>query len=132
MGPMARTTRRRSRARGYLTAFPYPPSNPVVKAYAHAHGGDPQTFGLPSYTATMANATAIQTACKAHGNKITRTEVRQAIQKTTLTATQGLLGFPVSFLSKNSGLYAGPGDLGGKASYFVYKIQANGTYKRVQ
>ena len=94
--PMARTTRRRSRASGsYLTAFPYSPSNPVVKAYAHAHGGDPQTFGLPSYTATMANATAIQTACKAHGNKITRTEVRQAIQKTTLTAAQGLLGFPV-------------------------------------
>jgi ABC-type branched-subunit amino acid transport system substrate-binding protein len=119
-------------AGSYLTAFPYSPTNPIVKAYATAHGGNPQTFGLPSYTATWVNATAIQTACKAHGNKITRTQVRQAIPKTIVPSSQGLLGFPVQFLSKNSGKFAGPGDLGGKAAYYIYKIQANGTYKRVQ
>jgi ABC-type branched-subunit amino acid transport system substrate-binding protein len=120
----------------YLTAFPYSPANPTVKAFANAHKKDnvpdPETFGLPSYTATWVNATAIQAACKAHGNHITRAQVRAGIPHVQLSATQGLLGFPVEFLAKNSGKFAGPGDLGGKAAYYVYKIQSNGTYKRVQ
>jgi ABC-type branched-subunit amino acid transport system substrate-binding protein len=116
----------------YLTAFPYSSTNPTVKAFANAHNHDVESFGLPSYTATLANATAIQAACKAHKNSITRAQVRAAIQKTSLTSSQGLLGFPIVFLHGNSGKFAGPGDLGGKAAYFVYKIQPNGTYKRVQ
>lgn len=119
-------------AGSYLTAFPYSPVNPTVKAYANAHGGNAQTFGLPSYTATLVNATAIQTECKAHNNKITRLEVRKEIPQVTLGSSAGLLGFPIEFLAKNSGKFAGPGDLGGKAAYYVYKIQPNGTYKRVQ
>jgi len=119
-------------AGSYVTAFPYDPSNPVVKAFANHHGGNAETFGLPSYTATWVNATAIQAECAAHGNKITRAEVRSKIAKVQLSSAQGLLGFPIQFLAKNAGLFQGPGDLGGKAAYYIYKIQSNGSYKRVQ
>jgi ABC-type branched-subunit amino acid transport system substrate-binding protein len=119
-------------AGSYLSAFPYDPGNSVVKSFANSHGGNVESFGLPSYTATWVNATAIQAECKAHGGKITRSEVRAEIAKTKLPAVQGLLGFGISFLSKNSGQFQGAGDMGGKAGYFIYKIQPSGSYKRVQ
>ena len=102
-----------------------------MSAFASHHGGNAETFGLPSYTATLINATAINIECKAHNNSITRAEVRKEIPHVTLTKGQGLLGFGVSFLSKNVGKYQGPGDMGGKAGFGIYKIQSNGTYKRV-
>jgi ABC-type branched-subunit amino acid transport system substrate-binding protein len=119
-------------AGSYLTAFPYSPSNPVVVSFKNHHGGNPETFGIPTYTSVLVNATAIQTECKAHANNITRAEVRTEIPKVTLTSGAGLLGFPIQFLHANSGKFAGPGDLGGKAAYYVYKILPGGVYKRVQ
>jgi hypothetical protein len=35
------------------------------------------------------------------------------------------------FLGKNHGKFQGPGDMGGTAAFGIYKIQPNGTYKRV-
>jgi branched-chain amino acid transport system substrate-binding protein len=115
----------------YVSGFPYDPTNPVVTSFASHHGGDAETFGIPSYTATLVNATAIKKVCAAFGPKITRAEVRAQIAKTALSASQGLLGFPIAFLSANQGKFQGPGDLGGKAGFGIYQIQANGKYKRV-
>jgi ABC-type branched-subunit amino acid transport system substrate-binding protein len=119
-------------AGSYLTAFPYDPANPTVTAFASHHGGNAETFGIPTYTSVWFNATAIQEECKAHANHITRPEVRGAITAQTLTKGQGLLGFSVNFLRQNVGLFQGPGDMGGKAAYYVYKIQNNGSYLRVK
>lgn len=118
-------------AGSYVSAFPYDPSNSIVKSFTSHHGGNPETFGLPSYTSVMVNASAIQAMCKAHGNKITRAQVRLQIQKTKLTVAQSLLGFPVKFLNTNHGKFQGPGDMGGAAGFGIYKILANHTYKRV-
>jgi ABC-type branched-subunit amino acid transport system substrate-binding protein len=115
----------------YVSGFPVDFTSKIVSAFAKAHKGDPETFGIPTYTSVLVNATAIQKECKAHGNKITRSEVRTEIPKVKLTKTQSLLGFPVSFLKGNLGKYQGPGDMGGTASFGIYQIQANGSYKRV-
>lgn len=115
----------------YVSDFPYSPTAATVKAFAKAHSGDPQSFGIPTYTSVLVNATAIKAECKAHNNNITRAQVRKQIQKTTLTSSQSLLGFPVSFLNKNAGLFQGPGDMGGKAGFGIYQIQPNGSRKRV-
>jgi len=118
-------------AGSYVSAFPYDPSNSVVKSFATHHGGNTETFGLPSYTSVLVNATAINAMCAAHGNHITRAQVRGKIKTVTLTSTQSLLGFPVKFLAHNRGAFQGPGDMGGTAGFGIYKILANGTYKRV-
>jgi len=115
----------------YVSAFPYDPTSSIVKAFTSHHGGNAETFGLPSYTSVWVNATAIQAECKAHGNKITRAEVRAEIPKVSLTTAQSLLGFPVKFLAANKGKFQGPGDMGGTAGFGIYQIQSNGTYKRV-
>jgi|SRR5579871_54443 len=115
----------------YVSAFPYDPTSSVVKSFTSHHKGNSETFGLPSYTSVWVNGTAIQAACKAHHNKITRAEVRAAIQKVSLSKAQSLLGFSVKFLSTNKGNYQGPGDMGGTAGFGIYQIQSNGTYKRV-
>ncbi|HEY2355031.1 MAG TPA: branched-chain amino acid ABC transporter substrate-binding protein [Gaiellaceae bacterium] len=115
----------------YVSAFPYDPTSSTVKSFTSHHGGNSETFGLPSYTSVWVNATAIQAACKAHGNHITRAQVRVKIPAVQLTTAQSLLGFPVKFLSSNKGKYQGPGDMGGTAGFGIYKIQSNHTYKRV-
>ena len=115
----------------YVSAFPYDPASATVKSFTSHHGGNSETFGLPSYTATWVNATAIQAACKAHGNKITRAQVRAAIPHVVLPAATSLLGFPVKFLAGNRGKWQGPGDMGGTAGFGIYKIGAGGIYKRV-
>jgi ABC-type branched-subunit amino acid transport system substrate-binding protein len=115
----------------YVSAFPYDPTSSIVKSFTSHHGGNSETFGLPSYTSVWVNASAIQAACKAHNNKITRAEVRADIPKVKLTQAQSLLGFPVAFLKTNKGKYQGPGDMGGTAGFGIYQIQANGSYKRV-
>jgi ABC-type branched-subunit amino acid transport system substrate-binding protein len=115
----------------YVSAFPYDPTSSIVKSFTTHHGGNSQTFGLPSYTSVWVNAMAIQAECKAHGNKITRAEVRAEIPKISVPTAQSLLGFPVKFLSANKGKFQGPGDMGGTAGFGIYKIQAGGVYKRV-
>jgi ABC-type branched-subunit amino acid transport system substrate-binding protein len=118
-------------AGSYVSDFPYSPTASIVKSFSKAHGGDAQSFGIPSYTSVLVNATAIQAECKAHGNKINRTEVRKEIPKVTLTSGQSLLGFSVAFLAKNQGKFQGPGDMGGKAGFGIYKIGAGGKRTRV-
>jgi ABC-type branched-subunit amino acid transport system substrate-binding protein len=115
----------------YVSAFPYDPASSIVKSFTSHHHGNSETFGLPSYTSVWVNGTAIQAACKAHGNKITRAQVRAAIPHAVLTKAQSLLGFPVKFLSSNKGKFQGPGDMGGTAGFGIYQIQTNGSYKRV-
>jgi ABC-type branched-subunit amino acid transport system substrate-binding protein len=116
---------------GYVSGFPVDFTSSVIKSFEKAHGGQPETFGIPSYTATLVNATAISQACKAGHGKTTRAAVRKRIQKVKLTAKQSLLGFPVAFLSKNKSTYQGPGDMGGAANFAVYKVNSAGAYVRV-
>ena len=116
---------------GYVSGFPVDFTSPVLKSFQKAHKGSPETFGLPSYTATWVVATAIKQACKAGHGKTTRAAVRKRVQKVKLSAAVGLLGFPVQFLNANKGAYQGPGDMGGSANFAVYQITNGGTYKRV-
>jgi len=118
-------------AGSYVSGFPVDTSSPALKAFQSAHHGDPETFGLPTYTSVIVNATAISKACKAGHGKTTRTAVRKRLHKVTLTKAVSLLGFPVVFLGKNHGKFQGPGDMGGTAAFGIYKIQKNGTYSRV-
>jgi branched-chain amino acid transport system substrate-binding protein len=117
--------------RGYVSGFPVDFTSKTLKAFEKAHNKQPETFGIPSYTATLVDATAIQAACKAGHGKTTRQAVRKAVQKVKLSKNASLLGFGVSFLNKNKGSYQGPGDMGGAANFAVYQIESNGTYKRV-
>jgi branched-chain amino acid transport system substrate-binding protein len=116
---------------GYVSGFPVDFGSKTLKAFEKAHNKQPETFGIPSYTATLVVATAIKKACKAGHGKTTRAKVRKAVQKVKLSDKASLLGFPVQFLNKNFSTYQGPGDMGGKANFAVYKITSGGTYKRV-
>jgi branched-chain amino acid transport system substrate-binding protein len=118
---------------GYVTGFPVDLSNAALAKFASAHGGDTETFGTPTYTSVLVNATAIQAACKAGGGKTTRAAVRKAVAKVSLTKGQSLLGFPVTFLAANSktAITAGAGDLGGSATFNVFQIKSNGNYVKV-
>ena len=116
---------------GYVSGFPVDFTSPVLKSFMKAHNHQPETFGIPSYTATLVAATAIQKACKAGHGKTTRTAVRKQVQKVKLSATAGLLGFGIQFLNSNKSTFQGPGDMGGAANFAVYQITGNGTYKRV-
>ena len=118
-------------AGSYVSAFPYSPANPTVVAFAAAHGGDVESFGIPTWTSVMVNATAIKKMCSLHNGGITRLQVRNELKNTFLPGAQSLLGFPVTFLAANLGKFQGPGDMGGAAGYGVYQIQGNGVYKRV-
>jgi ABC-type branched-subunit amino acid transport system substrate-binding protein len=118
-------------AGSYVSGFPYDPTSKAVKSFSKAHSGNPETFGLPTYTSVIVNATAIQAACKAGHGKTTRNAIRKKVAKVKLSSAVGLLGFPVQFLNKNHGKFQGPGDMGGVAGFGIYKIQSNGTYKRV-
>ncbi|HLX33103.1 MAG TPA: branched-chain amino acid ABC transporter substrate-binding protein [Gaiellaceae bacterium] len=115
---------------GYVSGFPVDFSNPAVASFSKAHHGNQELFGLPSYTATMVNATAIQAACKAGHGSTNRTAVRAAIAKVKLSKAQSLLGFPVSFLKGNHGNYQGAGDMGGAANFAIYKVTSSGAYQR--
>lgn len=116
----------------YVSGFPVDANNPVYKAFTKAHKGQPEAFGLPTYTSIWANATAIKAACKAGHGKTTRKAVRKRLLKVKLTAKQSLLGFPVQFLNSNKVTFQGPGDMGGTADFAIYKISNNGTYVRVK
>jgi branched-chain amino acid transport system substrate-binding protein len=116
----------------YVSGFPVDATNPVYKAFTKAHKGQPEAFGLPTYTSIWANATAIKMACKAGHGKTTRKAVRKTLLKVKLTAAQSVLGFPVHFLSKNFSTFQGAGDMATPANFAIYKITKNGTYVRVK
>jgi ABC-type branched-subunit amino acid transport system substrate-binding protein len=118
-------------AGSYVSGFPVDFSAPALSAFKKSHSGNPETFGLPTYTSVMVNARAVQAACKAGHGKTTRAAIRKRLPKIQLTKAQSLLGFPVVFLGKNHGKFQGPGDMGGSAAFGIYKIQKNGTYARV-
>src|SRR6478609_986511 len=103
----------------YDSAFPYNPASPVVMAYIKAHHGNGEFFGLPSYVAAQVVVGAVTKACA--DGKATRAEVRKAIAKTKLKTS--ILGFPVSF--------AASGEMRLPASYGIYQIQSNGSFKRI-
>ena len=116
---------------GYVSGFPVDFASKTLKAFEKAHNKQPEVFGIPSYTALLVEATAIQKACKAGHGKTTRTAVRKAVQKVKLSAKSSLLGFAVQFLTKNKGSNQGPGDMGGLANFAIYQITSSGAYKRV-
>jgi branched-chain amino acid transport system substrate-binding protein len=116
----------------YVSGFPVDANNPVYKSFTKAHKGQPEAFGLPTYTAIWANATAIKMACKAGHGKTTRKAVRKKLLKVKLTAKQSLLGFSVQFLNKNRGTFQGPGDMGGSADFAIYHINNKGAYIRIK
>jgi branched-chain amino acid transport system substrate-binding protein len=116
----------------YVSGFPVDATNAVYKSFTKAHKGQPEAFGLPTYTSIWANATAIQKACKAGHGHTTRKAVRKNLLKVKLTSKQSLLGFPVQFLNKNKGTFQGPGDMGGSADFAIYHINNSGTYIRVK
>jgi branched-chain amino acid transport system substrate-binding protein len=113
---------------GYVSAFPVDFNSATLKAYTRAHGGKAEAFGLPSYTAALVNATAINMAC-ANGTA-TRAEVRKDLLKVRLGKKQSLLGFPVHFLSRNVGAAQGPGDMAAPANFAIFHI-VNGKYVRI-
>jgi len=104
----------------YDSFFPVDTNNPVVKAYAAAHGGDGEYFGAPSYAATQVVVGAITRACK--DGKATRAEVRSQIAKTNIPAPLSVLGFRIVF-QKNGELRYG--------RFGIFQIQSDGSYKRV-
>jgi len=105
----------------YDSAFPYDPTNKTVKAYVKAHGGNGEFFGLPSYVAAQVVVGAVTRACKAGHGKTTRAAVRKQIAKTNLSTS--ILGFRVAFQKS--------GEMKLPAAYGIYKIQKNGSFKRV-
>ena len=118
-------------AGSYVSGFPVDFSSKALGTFKKAHGGDSEMFGLPTYTSVIVNATALQMACKAGHGKTTRAAVRKDVAKVKLSKAASLLGFSVKFLKGNQGKFQGPGDMGGSAAFGIYKIQSNGSYKRV-
>jgi len=116
----------------YVSGFPVDATSPAYKSFTKAHKGQPETFGLPTYTAVWANATAIKMACKAGHGKTTRTAVRKDLLKVKLTAKQSLLGFPVHFLSGNFATFQGAGDMATPANFAIYHITKSGAYVRIK
>jgi ABC-type branched-subunit amino acid transport system substrate-binding protein len=104
----------------YDSFFPISPTNPIVRAYAAAHGGDGEYFGAPSYVAAQVAVGAITKACAAGHGQTTRLAVRRLIAKTKLRSS--ILGLPVSFSKA--------GDLRG-GNFGIYQIQSNGTFKPI-
>ena len=102
----------------YASSFPTSATNPVVKAFKKAHGGDPEYFGAPSYVAAQVVGGAIDRACK--DGKATRAEVRAQVRKTSLKKT--VLGLNVS--------YNANGDIKG-GQFGIWKSNAAGTFNPV-
>ena len=103
----------------YDSAFPYNPASAIVKTYIRAHKGNGEFFGLPSYVAAQVVVNAVTKACA--DGKASRREVRRQLAKTKLKST--ILGFPVSFGKS--------GDMRAPASYGIYQIQSDGSFKRI-
>ena len=117
-------------AGSYVSGFPHAPDNPIFQAFKTSHGGQGEAFGLPTYTSVLANAKAIKLAC-AGQISTTRAGIRGQLKNVFIGTFSSLLGFPVHFLTFNKGKFQGPGDMGGTAAFGIYKIQNDGSYKRV-
>ena len=117
-------------AGSYVSGFPVAVHSAILTSFTNAHSGQPELFGLPTYTAVWANATAIQRACAGHSTT-TRAAINAKLPNVTIPIAKSVLGFKVRFLHANAGLFQGPGDMGGKAAFGIYKILNNGSYKRV-
>src|SRR5919197_3132282 len=102
----------------YASSFPTSATNPVVKAFRKAHGGDPEYFGAPSYVAAQVVGGAIDRACK--DGKASRSEGRAQVKKTNLKKT--VLGLNVSFNSN--------GDIKG-GRFGIWKANSAGTFNPV-
>ncbi len=102
----------------YASSFPTSATNPIVKAFKKAHGGDPEYFGAPSYVAAQVVGGAIERACK--DGKATRGEVRAQVRKTNLKKT--VLGLNVN--------YNAQGDIKG-GQFGIWKANAAGTFNPV-
>jgi branched-chain amino acid transport system substrate-binding protein len=113
----------------YVSAFPVDFNSAALKAYTKAHHGQQEAFGLPSYTATIVEATAIMKACK--NGTATRAEVKKDIARVRIPKAKSLLGFPVRFLKKNTGVAQGAGDMAAPANFAVFHIVRGGKYVRV-
>ena len=107
-------------AGSYDSFFPVDVASGTIKAYAAAHGGKQDYFGVPSYVAAQVAVNAVQKACTAGKGKTTRAAVRKAVAATNLKAT--LLGIPVSFTAN--------GDVKG-GGFTIYKIGTDGVYSKV-
>jgi len=99
----------------YASSFPTSATNPIVKAFKKAHGGDPEYFGAPSYVAAQVVGGAIERACK--DGKATRGEVRAQVRKTNLKKT--VLGLNVS--------YNAQGDIKG-GQFGIWKANSSGSF----
>jgi hypothetical protein len=77
----------------YDSMFPVSPTNPIMKAYQKAHGGNGDFFGAPTGVATQVVIGAIDRACS--DGKATRAEVRAQIAKTNIP--KSILGFTIKF-----------------------------------
>jgi branched-chain amino acid transport system substrate-binding protein len=108
-------------AGSYDSFFPVNTGDATVQGFVKSHGGDGQYFGAPSYVAAQVDTLAITKACKAGHGKTSRAAVRKQIAK--MKVKSSILGFPVSF--------AKGGDLHSPASFGIYQIQKNGSFKRV-
>jgi branched-chain amino acid transport system substrate-binding protein len=102
----------------YASSFPTSATNPIVKAFKKAHGGNPEYFGAPSYVAAQVVGTAIDRACK--DGKASRAEVRAQVRKTNLKST--VIGLPVKFNAN--------GDIAG-GQFGIWKANASGTFNPV-
>jgi ABC-type branched-subunit amino acid transport system substrate-binding protein len=118
-------------AGSYVSGFPADTTSGGFAKFKKSHHGQPEMFGLPTYTSVIVNATALQRACKAGHGKTTRNAVRKQVAKVKLSKKVSLLGFPVTFLHGNHGKFQGNGDLGGASAFGIFKIAANGSYVRV-
>jgi len=108
-------------AGSYDSFFPVSPSNATVLAYVKAHNGNGEYFGSPSYVAAQVDTLAITKACTLGHGKTTRAAVRKQIAKMKLKSS--ILRFPVSF--------SRGGDLHSPATFGIYQIQKDGTFKPV-
>ena len=108
-------------AGSYDSFFPVNTGDATVQGFVKSHGGDGQYFGAPSYVAAQIDTLAITKACKAGHGSTSRAAVRKQIAKMRLKTS--ILGFPVSF--------AKGGDIHAPASFGIYQIQKNGSFKRV-
>jgi branched-chain amino acid transport system substrate-binding protein len=103
----------------YVSSFPVDLASKVVTAYAKAHGGKSELFGLPSYVAAQVLASAVTKACR--NGSATRNEVRKLVAKTNFPKT--VLGFQLQFTPD--------GEMRAPASFGIFKIQKGGKYVRV-
>ena len=99
----------------YDSFFPVQPADPVIKAYAAAHGGNTDLFGAPSYVAAQVVIGAIDRACKK--GTATRATVRAQIAKTNIAKT--ILGLPVKFTSGGDIAQASFGIYQSKGGHFA-------------